>query len=395
MILKELQDISATDIVDLIKIKRKEDQEIEYKQKLPNESEIKEFLKDVSSFANASGGDIIFGIAEEKDENNQNTGMPKEIIGLPGINIDQEKLRLLNIISSNISPRITAQIQPVEDFAEGPLLILRIRKSWRPPHMIYPNKDPKFYTRDNNGKRPLDIEQIRSAFLLSETIEEKILNTRNYRLSKVVSGDTPVLVDKDAKVIIHLMPFESFYRRSQIDLSAVKSLGSDFIQPVRASGYDARFNFEGFVTYLGYDCNNPSVNQTYLQFMRNGIIESVESRSLAFNKPHISILALQDTIIKAVARFVEIEKKLDVPPPFIIFISFLGVKGYTLEVPNAFPDMMNEIVNNDLLLPDILIEDYNDSIKEKMRPSFDAIWQAGGWDRSYSWDATRQTITRW
>ncbi len=41
---------------------------IEYKQALPSNSESgkKEFLADVSSFANASGGDLIYGVSESK-----------------------------------------------------------------------------------------------------------------------------------------------------------------------------------------------------------------------------------------------------------------------------------------------------------------------------------------
>ena len=38
-----------------------------YKQKFPTNSDVdrKEFLADISSFANASGGDLVFGITEE------------------------------------------------------------------------------------------------------------------------------------------------------------------------------------------------------------------------------------------------------------------------------------------------------------------------------------------
>ena len=44
-----------------------ENKTLEYKQKLPTNDDAgkKEFLADVSSFANASGGDLIFGVTEE------------------------------------------------------------------------------------------------------------------------------------------------------------------------------------------------------------------------------------------------------------------------------------------------------------------------------------------
>ena len=72
---------------------------IEYKQALPSnsDSDKKEFLADVSSFANASGGDLIFGIIADKK-----TGAPKSLEGLSIENIDQEILRLENMIRGGI-----------------------------------------------------------------------------------------------------------------------------------------------------------------------------------------------------------------------------------------------------------------------------------------------------
>ena len=85
-----------------------ESRTLDYKEKLPGQSDgdKKEFLADITSFANASGGDIIFGVAEERDAQNRPTGIPKEITGLGMINVDAEKLRLEAIIREGIEPRL-------------------------------------------------------------------------------------------------------------------------------------------------------------------------------------------------------------------------------------------------------------------------------------------------
>jgi len=63
-----LEKISQADLQNLIDNAVAEGRTIEYKQALPGgtDSEKKEFLADVSSFANTAGGDLLFGISEDK-----------------------------------------------------------------------------------------------------------------------------------------------------------------------------------------------------------------------------------------------------------------------------------------------------------------------------------------
>ena len=51
---------------------------LDYKQELPNESPQSrlDFLFDVAAFANASGGDLIFGIKERREEG-KSTAIPE------------------------------------------------------------------------------------------------------------------------------------------------------------------------------------------------------------------------------------------------------------------------------------------------------------------------------
>src|ERR1700676_5539338 len=77
-------DIGSDDILRLVENKSSERKTLEYKQvlKIGQQEERAEFLADISSFANASGGDIIFGVSEERDERGEPTGAPKEVMPL-------------------------------------------------------------------------------------------------------------------------------------------------------------------------------------------------------------------------------------------------------------------------------------------------------------------------
>ena len=103
MLLKNLAELAEVDLQNLITQSVLERRNLEYKSSLPGgtDAEKKEFLADVSSFANAIGGDIIFGIACDNS-----TGMPVKVEGLSVSNVDEEILRLDNSIRDGIEPRL-------------------------------------------------------------------------------------------------------------------------------------------------------------------------------------------------------------------------------------------------------------------------------------------------
>jgi predicted HTH transcriptional regulator len=86
MIPKAFDQIKEHDLQSLVYNGVLEGKTIEYKQELTIslDREKKEFLADVSSFANASGGDLIYGIVEDRD-----TGAPKSLEGIPIQNEDE------------------------------------------------------------------------------------------------------------------------------------------------------------------------------------------------------------------------------------------------------------------------------------------------------------------
>ncbi|MET0647809.1 MAG: hypothetical protein ABW208_14430 [Pyrinomonadaceae bacterium] len=74
---KRIEDVGEADLQGLVSGGMPEGRLIEYKLTVPGgtDNEKKEFLADVSSFANASGGDIVYGMREEQ-------GAAAELVGL-------------------------------------------------------------------------------------------------------------------------------------------------------------------------------------------------------------------------------------------------------------------------------------------------------------------------
>ena len=213
MILKKLDDIQQTDLDALVANGVAEGRTIDYKRDLPGnaDSDKKEFLADVSSFANTSGGDLLFGVDEQQ-------GLP---VGLPGLTVsdfDQEVRRLDSIINDGLDPRIRFAIRTIKRDPKLPVLIIRVDRSWIGPHRVVFKGHDKFYARNSAGKYSMDVSELRSAFTLSGSVIERVRQFRADRIAKIEGSQAPVLLPAGSKTILHLIPIDSFAGPVQYDV---------------------------------------------------------------------------------------------------------------------------------------------------------------------------------
>jgi Putative DNA-binding domain len=277
MIPNRLEQVQKDDIETLVANVVREGRTIEYKQQLPGgrDEDKKEFLADVSSFANAAGGDLIYGVEEERDENGKALGTPKEAKGIIGINADQEIQRLENILRSGLEPRIPGiQTRAIDGFTNGPVIVIRVPRSWAAPHMVTFKASPRFYSRTSAGKAPLDVAEIRAAFIQSEALPERIRRFREDRLSRIMAGETPLQLTEEACAVLHILPVSAFQRGDPVDVTPY-SAATMHLRPLGASGFNERISLDGCVAYQGVE--NGDVARNYTQLFRNGVIEAVDT----------------------------------------------------------------------------------------------------------------------
>lgn len=388
MINKRVDQIEKADIEALVSDEEPENRNLDYKQELPggSDGDKKEFLADVSSFANAAGGYLIYGISEKRDKDGKATGIPENANGL-SINADSEIKRLESLIRDGIEPRIAGyHIREILGFLNGPVILVYVPKSWMPPHMVTLRGSSRFYSRTSKGKYPLDITEIRSAVLLSASLADKVRQFRDGRLAKIIADETPVPIYPYGKIVMHIFPISGLDLTKQID---IKSIDVRDLKPLGSNGWNDRINFDGI---LKSDCNSEErICYNYLQLFRNGAIETVNSWMLGnvdqWGKIIPSVLFERD-LISALATYLRTLKNLEFEPPIFVMISLLGVKGYTMAVDRSklFTPYEQKIDRDSLILPDILVENYNSEPARLLCPAFDAVWQSTGFEGSPNYD---------
>ncbi|HEV3037522.1 MAG TPA: ATP-binding protein [Candidatus Angelobacter sp.] len=393
VIQKPLDQITKANIESLITAKVSERRTLDYKQQLPGgtDEDKRELLGDVASFANASGGDLLFGVVDERDANGKPTGIPASADGLSVTNINEQIARIEASVRDGIAPRIQGiEFVPIDGFSKGPVLIVRIPKSWAGPHMVTFKGSSRFYSRNSTGKYPLDVAEIRSAFIASTAIGEKMRAFRMDRLSNIMNGATIAPLGDHAKIVIHMVPLSSLDPTIFRDVTREAANLSAELKPIVGSPTTRRFNFDGYLL---------SRDNSFVQVYRSGIIESADGVSLApwseEERNRIANIAIEQEIISAVQRYLRAQQRLMIETPVFVMVTLIGLKGFAMGSRRRHFQV--EKIDRDVLaLPEISIENYGVDVARALRPAFDALWQACGFEGSQNynaagdWDSPRQ-----
>lgn len=392
MIPKRLEAIEAADLEALVASGRAEDRSIEYKEALPGNGaeDKKEFLADVTSLANSGGGDLVYGIREKRNEQGQKTGLPEAVVGLRGLNGDAEKLRLESLLRDSVEPQVRVQMQAIDGFPQGSVLIVRVPQSWAAPHML--KGSPRFYSRNSSGKHPLDLTEIRQAFLLSESIEERIRRFRDDRIARIVAGETPVPLEEGPKAVLHALPVAAFGRRERFSVEALRALQG--YRPISGgSSYSARF--DGWVTY---HVRPAGQSLYYAMSFWNGAQEIVRADigDEDQGQPRLWDGYELRTVEAARVLLADI-RSLGIEPPIFLLLTLVGVRGFTFYAGDLLwrGNPALRLIDRDVLfLPEALVEDDGANVALLLKPAFDAAWNAAGRDRSPNWDDEGRWIAR-
>jgi hypothetical protein len=376
---KSVENITEADLVSLIEAGTPELKTLEYKEALPEHSAgaAKEFLADASSFANAAGGHLIYGMRAA-------SGVATELVGLQAEG-DPTISRLENMIRDGTAPRIPGLHSFAVKLANSKIaVVIRIPKSFASPHMVKFQGTSRFYSRTSNGKYQLDVQELRAAFLGSETTGERIRDFRFDRLASVRARETSIPLRAGPFAALHIIPINAFGANERHDVIALANseihrtlapLFCDFVN-------NSRINFDGLLVYqhLAHENTAPGYTQLY----RSGVIESTDTTLLkiaAEQQGPRKIIWSRDfeaRLFESLRHFIFVLQALGVEPPLLVTLSMVDVRGYTMSRRGTQRMLSGgRPFDREVLMPqEVLIEDYAVDVPAAMKPVVDEIWNA-------------------
>lgn len=370
MIPKDLPQVGPTDIQALIDGQVIEGRTLEFKRDMTisRDADKREFLADVSSFANTQGGDLVIGV-ECKD------GMPTAIPGIEVGNADQLLQQINNLIRDGLEPRMPApdaKFIPVGDARQA--LVLRIRQSWAAPHRVVFLKDRGFYARTSSGKYGLDVQELRAAFTQGPALVEELRRFREQRISWALSGQGAVSMVPGPLMLLHVIPIDGFVRRWSLDLSGPNP-GME-ISPMAVMGWNSRRNLDGLVRY---SANAGKPNSSCVQLFATGVCEY----AMAFGLDQAALPGriLQDRLIATLHKTCRYLRSEGAADRIVVFMSFHYVKNLELATGSHYgPNPSMGADRSDLLLPELIVESDQHISAATARPLLDSMWQSFGYD---------------
>lgn len=378
-----IERITFADLQALKDAAVRESRTIDYKKtwQLSDEASKKEFIADVASFANAGGGDIVYGISEA-------AGVPDAIVGLSGFDFDKEMLRAQSLLASWIDPRVAgASFRLVERVPETPVLVVRVPRSWNGPHMVTYNGYNRFFSRNANGKYEMDVRELKDAFLSASGRSARLRDFRLDRISRIAANDVGVRLASNYAVALHLLPLGEL---PVFDYSKILTLQQKYFWPIGNGGCSPRINFDGCMFA------NERLNDvlSYLQIFRDGAIEAVVCSPRTQEAKEIS-QGYEFDVRERIPQLMSGLMELGVGPPFILGLAHVNVTGMTMHIPPTV-SLMHEpraFDRQHIIVPEAVIEDISAPIDIVLKPIFDIVWNACGIrsSRNYSQDGTWNT----
>lgn len=385
----KLSEATQTDLQTLIDAPVTEGQHLEFKRELPaNGREASaEFISDVSAFANATGGELVYGMDQDAS-GNASCLLPLDI------NPDLVTLQLQNKLDGSIEPRLPGiQVRPVAvevGGKQGFAVVVRVPQSWMGPHRN--TVDQRFYLRVGPQKRPMDVTELRARFTNNEGLALRQRNFRTERVSRLISGQTPMLLHPNPVLAFHLLPAQAVLGEMAVDVKRYlyeASHNSCMYLPVFGSSPPARcmVNLDGVFAEAPSHAVGVS---SYSLFFREGFFEAalaIDHRPEKDGPTTLPAAWYEKQCVRLVAAFRSQLEELGYRTDMTAMLSLINFEGVRLGYDTFNLSLLNGRGTFDRavsLLPDVRIPEEMEP-EDALRPLFDTVWQCCGHSRSYNY----------
>jgi hypothetical protein len=372
-----IDQITESDLRALIVAQTAETLRIDYKRATygGNDEQRKEYLADVSSFANSAGGDLVIGMSAAD-------GLPTGIVALTG-DTDAERLRLESIARDGLEPRISnlrTALVPIE--GGGSVIVVRIPKSYNPPHRVIFKGSGKFWLRTSGGKYEPNVGELRRIFSEAPLLAERIRAFRQDRIGTIAAGETPITLAGDCLMTLHIVPYSALDRSVPLSIAQLERNALAFPPLGRPRGTHNYVNFDGFVVLSNSNDDPVQKHHSYAQVFRNGIVEAVATidrtdGSVMTSNIDKYAVANSKRIVDALAQF-------DVEPPFAVLVSLIGIRGraMTSGVDGLLAPYADPILRQDMIhFAEVILESVPATLTETalaVSPLLEQVWNTAG-----------------
>lgn len=339
-----------------------EGQENDYKRTLPDKGE--EFCKDVSAFANASGGVLFFGLDEDVN------GAPQlSPLTLAQGTWDEKELQLRNWLDSMTEPPIQG-VQFVRiAHPAGMVLAVRVPPSHGGPHWYGPANKRRFVTRRGSKVDSYTYHELRNDFDRTANAVNRAAAWISNRIEALRQNRTFRPVVLGPLVAVHLVPLAPYFQslpKLKLDSTINGTLPHIF------PNFNWTLNFEGLAI-------SPSQQSGYTQIFRDGSIEAVHFAGLQNmgNRNFLPGGVIVKHVRTAMQETPSVWANFGINGAALVSVALLGIGGYRLAIDGGelkvnATESLTEMITSPYYVDDI---GHRDALQQLGSDALDTIWQ--------------------
>lgn len=372
-------EIDENHINELIQAERPESLYIEYKRESYGgaDADHAEFLADISSFANAAGGDLVIGVDAPE-------GVPTTIIPFTR-DADAEIRRLESIARSGLEARIpNLRLRAVPLNGGGNLLLIRVPRSFLLPHRINYKGRNRFWARSSAGKYEPNVQELRQLFTEAPHILQRVREFRENRLAQIRLGHLPVNMVAETLMVVHLVPLSAFELVQSFSLADVEKQCGNFGPLGRPRPTHWEITFDGFLGLSNAD-PLPLHHASYVQVFRNGMIEGVSTieRDYDHERNAVQATTIERYCIGSTFNWSKGLSACGVQPPYVALVSLLGTQDRMM-MPGITGERTGRVITSAELhfsevMIDTLVASPQEHAKLLRRPFMEQLWNTAGY----------------
>lgn len=343
-------------------------------------------LKEICSFANTNGGEIIIGIGEDDDHN------PSEFCDT-GINehnfeVWEQAFRLA--VTTRTRPALRGLTCAFVQVTDGKgCILITIPSSVQKPHAFNTGSNDEFYIRYGNITHPMSYDDLKHSFLLLEGTQAKVRNFRDKRLAMLLNQEIVEDLNHDAALVLHVIPEWSLDDENYLDVRKARYNNHFTVFSPPDSHGNAEYNADGLMMKSGYG-DRPVMS--YIQVFHNGSVEASEFRLLndssdgnvyRWNK-------IEDLIAKKIYQYCNGLVMLGIPHGFYMFLTLLNMKGKRAVIDDW--GEMSPIISRDIIKTKMAVWNSEIEFPLSIMPMLNSAANAFGVDKSTLYNGKLEPI---
>lgn len=203
-------------------------------------------------------------------------------------------------------------------------------------------------------------------------LEDKIMAFVENRIQLLESGEKA-----DPYLIVHYIPLSTFENKLTIDTDKLRQtieLSKIPMLYTESGLQDPIPNYEGILVYSG---NSPDSCRNCTQNFRNGSIEA--RKKIDNNTKKISPKSIENYLKNIYSMSQIFFEERNINAPIFVFINFINITGYSLDIPDPFKEKSFKSYNQCRLnLQNIVIKNFNSSFEMNFELTLKIFYNAFG-----------------